>query len=96
MAKKQKSKRTKKVDESILSKEVQVEFAVFLQQFPPKEFARNLRSLVIEFMQSQLDGSADFTAQMLPAMDGLFDVLNKAEDNWKKKDVMELWEYLEE
>jgi hypothetical protein len=96
MAKKLRRTRRKKVDESILPKEVQVEFAVFLQHFPPKEFSRNLRSLIIEFMHSQLDGSADFATQVLLGVDGLFAVLNKAEDNWRKVDVMELWEYLDE
>lgn len=93
MRKNPKPSRRKKIDERLLPKEVQIQFAVFLQHHPPKELCRELRSLLIEFMYSQLNGTSLRAERIVLAMEGLFTVLEKAEDHWKKTDIMELWKY---
>lgn len=90
---KTKAARLKKIDETLLSKEVQIELAAFLQHFPPKEFSRNLRQMVLEYMESQLGGVSSHTDRLLIALESFFNVLDIAEDKWTKVDVMEIWKY---
>lgn len=90
---KAKKSRLKKIDETLLSKEVQIEFAAFLQQFPPKHFSRNFRRMVFQFMETQMEGASLYTDKLLIALERFFDVLDVAEDNWKEVDVMEIWKY---
>lgn len=90
---KAKVSRLKKIDETLLSKEVQVELAAFLQHFPPKEFSRNLRQMVLEYMESQLGGVSSHTDRLIIALESFFNVLDIVEDKWVKVDVMEIWKY---
>jgi hypothetical protein len=90
---KAKKSRLKKIDETLLSKEVQIEFAAFLQQYPPKHFSRNFRKMTFQFMETQMEGVALYTDKLLIALERFFDVLDVAEDNWKEVDIMEIWKY---
>lgn len=90
---KRSTRRPAKADPLILSREVQVELALFLQHNPPKEFNRNLRSMLIAFMTTQLGGVSDYTERLLIELNGLFTVLDKAEDDWKKTDLSDIWRY---
>lgn len=90
---KAKKARLKKIDETLLSKEVQIQFAAFLQHFPPKQFNRQVRQMTLQFLETQLAGVANYTDKLLIALESFFDVLDVAEDNWKEVDVMEIWKY---
>jgi hypothetical protein len=90
---KAKKARLKKIDETLLNKEVQIELAAFLQHYPPKQFSRLLRQMALQFMETQLAGVADYTDKLLLALESFFNVLDVAEDNWKEVDVMDIWKY---
>lgn len=79
MARKKRSKTSKKV-EPVLSKELQSEFAHFLQCHPPKFFSRNLRNMVVELITHQKGFYPDYLNPLLMALEMFFDVLDKAED----------------
>jgi hypothetical protein len=85
--------RLKKIDETLLDKELQIEFAAFLQHFPPKEFSRHLRQMVLDYMEVQLGGVSNYTDRLLIALGSFFNVLDIAEDKWQKVDLMEIWKY---
>lgn len=83
--------------EPLLHDAVQFRFALFLQHYPPKEFSRNLRSMLVDYMTFQLENtSINVTHNLLTGMEELFRVLDKAEDKWQERDVMDLYELVNE
>lgn len=92
MVKKKAKKRITYV-EPLLHKDVQCRFAMFLQEFPPREFNRVLRDLYIDYLVER--GSRNVridTELMSKGIWALMAVLDKAEDHWETRDVEEILE----
>lgn len=78
---------------SILSQNLQVKIALFFVQWPPKKVNRLLRNMSLCFMEDQVDGVSDFTRELLPALESLFNVIDCAEDVWRETDLSKIYEY---
>lgn len=67
-------------DEPRLSKEAIAAFEHFFSCFPPKNFSRNLRSMVVDWMESNVDGGPLYDAELLSQLSLFFPVLDLIED----------------
>ena len=73
-----KSKKSK--DEQKLSKEAIERIEHFLWCFPPKYFSRNLRSMVVDWMENNTDGGPIYEEELLSQISSFFRVLDLIED----------------
>lgn len=93
MAKKSNKRPSSKIAAPLLSESVQREFAIFLQQHPPKVFARDLRNVIIDYTSHQLDGwSVYVNHTFMLGILGLLDVLDAAEAEWTERNINELFD----
>jgi hypothetical protein len=70
-------------EEPALSQALQAAFIEFLQQQPAKDFSRNLRRMLIEYLMSESGRSSVYIVDTLAGLDLLFDLLDVAEEEWK-------------
>ena len=90
--KKNKSKR-KRIVEPLIHKDVQCRFAMFLQDFPPREFNRVLRDLFIDYLVERGHRNVRIdTERMSQGIWALLAVLDTAEDHWEIRDTEEILE----
>lgn len=72
----------------LLHKEIQYRMAMFLQDYPPREFNRELRNVFIDFLRERHHVSHRINNQMV--VDGIWDlirVLDHAADCWEWRDT---------
>jgi hypothetical protein len=75
----------------LLHREVQYRVAMFLQDYPPKEFNRELRNVFIDFLRERHHVSHRIDNQMV--VEGIWDlirVLDHAADCWEYRDTDEI------
>lgn len=75
----------------LLHREVQYHIAMFLQDYPPKEFSRELRNVFIDFLRERHHVSHRIDNQMV--VEGIWDlirVLDHAADCWEYRDTDEI------
>lgn len=74
-------KKSKSVnDEPKLSKEAIAAMEHFFSCFPPKYFSRNLRRMVVDWMESNVAGGPDYDEELLSQLSLFFPVLDLIED----------------
>jgi hypothetical protein len=92
-AKKEKEAMRIRYVDPLIHKDVQCKFAMFLQDFPPREFNRILRDLLIDYLVER--GSTNYridTTRMSQGIWALMRVLDEAEDHWNVRDIEEILE----
>lgn len=75
----------------LLHREVQYHMAMFLQDYPPKEFNRELRNVFIDFLRERHHVSHRIDNKMV--VEGIWDlirVLDHAADCWEYRDTDEI------
>lgn len=75
----------------LLQREVQYHIAMFLQNYPPKEFSREFRNVFIDFLRERHHVSHRINNKMI--VDGIWDllrVLDHAVDCWEYRDTDEI------
>lgn len=75
----------------LLHREVQYHMAMFLQDYPPKEFNRELRNVFIDFLRERHHVSHRIDNKMV--VEGIWDlirVLDHAADCWEYRDADEI------
>lgn len=75
----------------LLHREVQYHMAMFLQDYPPKEFNRELRNIFIDFLRERHHVSHRIDNKMV--VEGIWDlirVLDHAADCWEYRDTDEI------
>lgn len=70
-------------DEQKLSKEAIESIEHFFWCHPPKYFSRNLRNMVVEWMESNTDGGPAYDEELLSQLSSFFHVLDLIEDEGK-------------
>lgn len=93
MPMKKRTKRKKTYVEPLLHKDVQYRLALFLQDFPPREFNRGLRDLFIEYLVERSHKNIRINVDLMTK--GLWDlmaVLDEAENHWEVRDTEEIIE----
>lgn len=58
-------------------------FERFAEYHPARRFSRNLRSLLLEFLMYDGSAEAEYLQELVVDMDGLFDLLEVTEEEWK-------------
>lgn len=67
-----------------LTKKLKNHFADFLEYHPPGRFSRNLRKMLLDYLQSNLIGIPHYYADLLFDLEGLFDLLDQAKKELKR------------
>lgn len=83
MAKRQKrAKKAVKEKQPVLSKPMQEAMIRFLEYHPAKRFSKNVRKMLLEYLMS--DGAVEnlYFNDLLYDLEGLFDLLDVAEEEW--------------
>ncbi len=78
-----KKSKTSKEENPKLSKEAIERMEHFFSCHPPKYFNRNLRSLIVDWMDLNNIGEADFQEELLAQLNSFFPVLDFIEDEGK-------------
>lgn len=68
-----------KIQELTLSMTLQEEILRFIEQHPAKRFSKNLRAMLIEFLQYDAAVEASYLNDLLYDLEGLFDLLEAIE-----------------
>ena len=77
----------------LLHNEVQYRFAMFLQDFPPREFNRMLRDVFIDYLVERGHKNVRIDLELMTR--GIWDlmrVLDEAENHWEIRDTEEIIE----
>lgn len=77
----------------LLNKEMQYRVAMFLQDYPPKVFNRELRNLFIDYLVNRHQVSHRIKSKMV--VEGIWDLirlLDHADDCWELRDTDEIIE----
>lgn len=82
---KKQKKRSKPVSsaEPLLTKPLRDEFQHFLEYHPARRFSINLRTMFLEFLMCDGSIEASYLQDILYDLDGLFDLLEVAQNEWK-------------
>lgn len=78
-----KKKVKKSRDEQKLSKEAIERIEHFFWCIPPKYFSRNLRSMIVDWVESKCDGGPIYQEELLSQLTMFFPVLDVIEDEGK-------------
>ena len=83
-------------EERRLSKEAIDSLEHFFQFNHPKYFSRNLRSMVVDWMESNSSGGPIYQEEVLAQLNSFFDVLDLIEDEgtFDSEDYKEDWGHL--
>jgi hypothetical protein len=74
-----------------LHRSVEYKMAMFLQQFPPKEFNREFRNMFLDYLAYHRGMNYRVDREMM--IEGVWDlmrVLDEAEDQWEYRDIDEI------
>jgi hypothetical protein len=63
------------------SKAVEVKFRHFVEYHPPKRLAKNLRSMLLDFLMSEGATEVHYLQDLLHDLDGLFELLDTIESD---------------
>lgn len=89
---KSRSKRKRKPARApFLHRDVEYKFAMFLQDFPPREFNRQFRNMFIEYLVHRRHYNVRLNEEMI--LEGVWDlirVLDEAENHWEYRDTDEI------
>lgn len=75
----------------LLNRHVQFKLAMFLQEYPPSEFNRRFRDVILDYLQKNHSWRIDIE----PTINGMWDllrVLDIAEDYWQSRDTNDILE----
>lgn len=76
-------KRSKSKEAFALSPTLQEEFLRFIEYHPAGRFSKNLRNMLLEFLQFDGAIEAGYLDDLLYDLEGLFALLDVIEDEWK-------------
>lgn len=68
-------------DNPVLSDSIATEFARFIEYHPAKDFRRNLRKMLLEFLMRDRAMESVYLKDLLYDIDGLFDLLDVIESD---------------
>ena len=65
-----------------LSNELKEEFLRFLEYHPARRVSRNLTKMLLEYLMHETAGEADYFKTLIYDLEGLFDLLDVAEETY--------------
>jgi hypothetical protein len=68
---------------AVLNRKLQEAFIHFLEYHPAKRLSKNLRRMFMEYLRYQDIGVSIYFEETLKDLDGLFDLLDIIEEQWK-------------